>query len=122
MIEKFSYDEIAADVLELLEEFGNPVTMTRHGAPVEDPVEGTVTPGAPVVTTPLGVIIAMNEEYATRYGTGAQLGDRILLMQPGNRPQSGDVLTLEGEGWTVVTVDVTAPAGVDVLYEVLVRK
>lgn len=121
MIEKFDYTELVADVLELLEEFGNPVTLTRNGAPVNDPIEGTVTPGAPTVTQPLGVVIAMNEDYATRYGSGAQLGDRILLLAPGNRPQQGDLVTLEGDQWTVISVDITAPAGTDLLYEVLVR-
>jgi hypothetical protein len=117
----FDYAEMIETVKELLAEFGNPITLSRNGEPVIDPIEGTVTPGDPVVTQPLGVILAINEDYATRWGSGIAIGDRALLMEPGNRPQSGDLITLEGEQWTVVTVDVTAPDGTDLLYEILVR-
>lgn len=77
----FDYAACRADVLEILEEFGNPVTLQRSGENVNNynPSDGTFTGAVPTEPTGVGVLVAYNNKEID--GTEIRATDRKLLFQ-----------------------------------------
>ncbi|URA07001.1 virion structural protein [Xanthomonas phage Elanor] len=118
----FDYASLKADVDELLAEFGQDCMLRRLGAPVVvDPVEGTVTGGAPLEFPVIGVVT----DYADKLVDGETIrrGDRLVYIQATERPQIGDVFVeANGTTWSVVDYDAVDPAGTPVLFSLQLRR
>jgi hypothetical protein len=116
------YDELAQAAVDLLNELGQIVLLTRPGeAGGYDPDSGIVEEGGEQVWSAYGVEF----EYSQREVDGSliQSGDRRVLIAPslGTTPQSGDVITLGATRLEVVESRPLQPAGVVVLHEVQAR-
>lgn len=114
----FNYPATAATATRLLQRFGAPATVKRTTAGTYDPATGTSTPSVASLPTTAAVFA-----YAQKYidGTLILQGDQQAYCAPGVEPKQGDVLTWQGDDWTVVSVKPTSPAGVPVLFEAQLR-
>jgi hypothetical protein len=116
------YAEMAADVVELLTEFGQPVTVTIVSPDsVYDPSTSTnVNPEAnyPAV----GAIFDLNDREIN--GTLMQVGDKRIYVSAVGVPtvRLDDRVTIGGETFRVVNPNTIGPAGAAVLYDLHVRK
>ena len=116
------YTEIARDVQAALQEAGATGTITRKDRSGSyDPALGTV-----VETTTTQTIIAavFPVEASMVNGTTVQFSDETAYMSALGawEPKAADVLEINGQKYTVIGVRWTAPAGVAVLGELLVRR
>lgn len=124
----FDYAELAGTALELLEEFGQAVTIQAAAlSPEYDPATGTVAGGLLTSYTGTGAVF----DYATRDidGTQVQAGDQRLLLavtctdgtdMP--EPVAGNLAVLGSTTWRVMNSRPLAPGGVTVVHEVQLRR
>lgn len=114
------YADLSSDAAELLEEFGQPVTLTHKGASTYDEATATATT-AQTTYQAHGVTV----DYAERDidGTKIKRGDqRVYMSAPGvAAPVSDDTMTIGGKAFKVINSSPLAPGGVNVLYDVQVR-
>lgn len=116
------YGEMAADVVEILAEFGQPVTVAIVSpTTVYDPATSTnvnTTTNYPAV----GAIFDLNDREIN--GTLVQVGDkRVYVSAVGiPTPKVDDRVIVEGVTYRVINPNRIGPAGVAVLHNLLVRK
>lgn len=118
----FDYAGLKATVDELLAEFGQDCILRRTGAPVVvDPVEGTVTGGAPQDFPVVGVVTDYEDKMID--GEVILRGDRIVYVQATERPQRGDTFVeADGTTWAVMDFDSVDPAGIPVVFSLQLRR
>lgn len=123
----FDYAKSAATALRLIEKFGGPVTHKSVSAGVYDPATGTVTSSESAQSV-RGVLleytIREKGEYE-RAGTIITATDRKLLLAASGLievPKNSDLIDWRGSQYKVKQVATLAPAGVPVLYELLVSR
>ena len=76
----FDYDDARATALELLTEFGNPITLTRiNSGGAYDPGAGGFAGGSTLVLNGIGVLLGFNNSEIN--GTEVRATDRKLLYQ-----------------------------------------
>ena len=116
----FDYADLAATAVELLADFGMSMTLTR---PTDIPATYDTTTG---VATPVGpdtyTVIGIKLDYSVR--EIVQAGDqRVYLSTDGAvPPKPGDTLTIGADVFRVMRAGNLSPAGVDLLYDVQVRR
>jgi len=114
------YDDMAAVALELLDEFGQAVTLPRTTGGSVDPITGIVTPGtdASVVTT------GLLKPYPDAMIDGARIlsSDRELVLSDEQVVNPTDKPLIDGEEWSIVNIKTINPAGTVVCYFVQVRR
>jgi hypothetical protein len=116
------YGELAQAAVDLLDELGQLVLVTRAGAgDGYNPDTGFTEEGGEQVWSASGVEFQYNQREVD--GSLIQSGDRRVLIAPslGTTPQSGDVITLGATRLEVVESRPLQPAGVVVLHEVQAR-
>jgi len=126
----FDYSEIADVADEILEEFGQSVTLT-HITPGEY-VPGEEITSTSTTQTGTGAILDYNTAQAGIFsapGSLVQMGDKWLLLSPINT--SGGILTApvnsdtatdaSGKVWTITQTKTVSPAGTAVLYDCNLR-
>jgi hypothetical protein len=115
------YSELASTADEILREFGSVGLLSRVTPGAYDPATGTSTPA----TTTVSVIAAVFD-YDTAAADGSLIlqGDKQVFMSAVGitPPAAGDILTWQTVAYTVIAVKPLAPAGVDTLHELQVRK
>lgn len=110
---------VASDVTAALAEVGMAATLTRPGTGPTTPWDATaVTPGAALAVT------VMRDTWTRRKVDGALIlaDDMFFLMDSASAPTINDRLSIGGEEWRVVRVTPTSPGGVNVLFEVQLRR
>ena len=114
------YDDMASTALELLREFGQPVTLTRRIGNSIDPITGTVTAGtdASVVTT--GLLKPYPDSLVD--DSRVMQGDKELVLSNQYIPTMTDKPRINGEDWTIVNIKTINPSGTPVCYFVQVRR
>lgn len=125
---KIDYAAVAAGANAALLDAGGPVTIIQAGTddPVYVPGVGMTQP-ADVETSCTGAVFEFSLTQAGSSfapGTLIQAGDQHLILSPEGVPAgfgAGDRVTAFGAAYSVVAVKKTAPAGVPVLYEALLR-
>ena len=126
----FDYSEIADVADEILEEFGQAVTLT-HVEPGEY-VPGTGITNTTTTQAGTGAIFDYGIAQAGIYsvpGSLVQVGDKQLLLSPLTTvggtltiPVNGDTVTdIAGKVWTITRVKAVSPAGTAVLYDCNLR-
>jgi len=114
------YDDMAAVALELLDEFGQAITLPRTTGGSVDPITGIVTPGtdASVVTT------GLLKPYPDAMIDGARIlsSDRELVLSDEQVVNPTDKPLIDGEEWSIVNIKTINPAGTVVCYFVQVRR
>ena len=116
----FDYSELAVLADELLEEFGQPVTITTSVTGVYNPATGTAPSS---VTSHEGWAALFDYGARDVNGTLIQQGDKQLLLSPNliAPPKLDDVVTVSQVKYTIKNIKVVSPSGVPVLYECNVR-
>lgn len=120
------YSDLAAVADELLAEFGRSVTIRSRAAGNYDPETGSA---ALTTTDQAGngaVFDFESHQSGTSFTAGTMIlaGDKQLLLSPVgiSEPSPGDLAITATGTWNIAAVKSTAPAGVAVLYECLLRK
>ena len=118
----FDYAGLKDTVDALLTEFGQDCELRRAGAPVTvDPVNGTVTGGAPQVFEVIGVVVDYEEKLVD--GETIMRGDRQAYIQANQEPKQADTFAeANGVVWAIVDVNPVNPAGLAVVYALQLRR
>jgi hypothetical protein len=121
----FDYAETAADVDELLAEFGQSVTLTTRTGGTYNTATGTNTPTTATQTV-TGVVLEWNQRNID--GSLVLVGDKRLLLSPVTTagaaltaPAANDTVTIGSAVYTIVRVVPLNPAGTVVMYECNIR-
>jgi hypothetical protein len=122
----FDYSEIAETANEIIEEFGQAVTLTHVIPGAYDPTTGGVT-NTTTTQTGTGAVV----DWAARQidGTLIKVGDRRLLLSAFKTdgaaltaPVLGDTVSIGGVVYTLVEpLKTVGPAGITVIYECNLR-
>lgn len=121
----FDYLETASDVDELLSEFGQQVTIRTVTTGSYDPSTGSASSSTSDLTGN-GVVFDFGLHLSGSSftaGTMITTGDKQLLLSPMGMPEpkAGSFAIIGGVTWSIAAVKVTGPAGVPVLFELLLR-
>lgn len=121
----YDYQDDADTAAELLEEFGQPVTLTSKTSGAYSP-----STGAAVVTTDTQTVNAVVLDYGSRDidGTLIRAGDKRLLMAPQTTagddltaPVVDDTVAVGSTTYTVKGIKTLSPAGTVVLFDCNIR-
>lgn len=113
----FDYNKSAATALGLLRQFGQPVTLRRVISIVSDPVAGSVG-GTPQTIQTTGARTRLAVDFFE--GSRVEVGDQMWLLSNEQAPRITDVLLLDNVPWPILAIQEISPAGIPVLYKVLV--
>lgn len=118
------YSEMAATALEMITEFGQPVTITKTEPGEYDPDIGGEAPGASVEQIAQGILLDF---------TGLEFQNNSLIKQGDRKlkiaakglawvPGLLDKVIAQGRTWSIVPpLKEVNPAGTPILYELQVR-
>lgn len=111
------YGEMTSTAVELLSEFGQPVTIKRQSGAV-DPVTGDNDQAEQVFET-VGVCARYSEQQIN--GSSILSGDQRMTLIPTVAPMIDDIITVAGIDYRVVDIAQSAPAGMVLVYFAQVR-
>ena len=125
------YDEMAQMTLDIMAEFGRPLTLRRTIAGKYDTAAGKNRPGVveeQVITAIVrpasqGTVQAFDQKF--QEGTLIESSIRALKIAAKGMPwppAPGHVVILDGEEWKVIGVTPVSPAGIDLLYSASVMR
>lgn len=118
------YDEVAVMALEMITEFGQPVTISRTQPGEYDPGTGGEVPSVPIEQTAQGILLDF---------TGIEFQNNSLIRQSDKKlkiaaqgltwvPGLLDKVVAQGRTWSIVPpLKEVNPAGTPILYELQVR-
>jgi hypothetical protein len=115
------YDDIAATAVELLAEFGAPVTLTSVATGSYDPATGQ---GATTPTNYPATGVKLDYEQREIDGTNIRSGDQRVYLAPdlAVTPKTGDRLTVGASVFQIIASRPLSPATTTVLHDVQVRR
>jgi hypothetical protein len=118
------YDEMAVMALEMITEFGQPVTISKTEPGEYDPETGGDTPGATIEQTAQGILLDFTGQEFQNNGLIKQ-GDKKLKIAAQGLNWTPDLLNnviIQGRTWSIVPpLKEVNPAGTPILYELQVR-
>ena len=118
------YEEMAVMALEMITEFGQPVTLSKTEPGDYDPEQGGEAPGATVEQTAKGILLDF---------TGLEFQNNSLIKQGDKKlkiaaqrlewvPDLLSKVSIQGRTWSIVPpLKEINPAGTPILYELQVR-
>ncbi|WP_180698968.1 hypothetical protein [Pseudomonas crudilactis] len=118
------YDEMAVMALEMITEFGQPVTISKAEPGEYDPDIGGAAPDTPIEQTALGILLDF---------TGIEFQNNSLIKQGDKKlkiaaqglewvPDLLNKVIIQGRTWSIVPpLKEVNPAGTAILYELQVR-
>ncbi|WP_434575064.1 hypothetical protein J3P88_10350 [Pseudomonas sp. Z3-6] len=118
------YDEMAVMALEMITEFGQPVTISRTEPGEYDPDQGVEVPGATIEQTAQGILLDFTgQEFQTN--SLIRQGDKKLKIAAQGLawvPGLLDKVVAKNRTWSIVPpLKEINPAGTPILYELQVR-
>lgn len=118
------YDEMAVMALEMITEFGQPVTIRATTVGEYDPEAGTASPDTVIEQTAQGMLIDFtgqefqNNSLIKQGDKKLKIAARRLAWVPGLL----DKVIVQGRTWSIVPpLKEINPAGTPILYELQVR-
>lgn len=126
-----AYTEIAADVLDALQEDGMAMTVRRTSTGTYDPATGKTTGATDTDYDAWGLIQSQripqtgNAGERTFNGTLIQTDDEFILLAASGltiTPAALDKLVISSVVYSIVTLIAVKPGGVVLFYRLLVRK
>jgi len=118
------YDEMAVMALEMITEFGQPVTISKTEPGEYDPGLGGEAPGATVEQTAQGILLDFTGQEFQNNSLIKQ-GDKKLKIAAQGLEWVPDLLNkviIQGRTWSIVPpLKEVNPAGTAILYELQVR-
>lgn len=119
------YSELADTAREMLEEFGQPVVITRYETAVEDISTGMVTMPSSTYTSEVGVLLDF--DYRA-FGSGLEgrftIGrvDKRLIMSAGVAVQPNDSISVDGALYKIINIKLVRPSQVSVVYDLWIQQ
>lgn len=118
------YDEMAAMALDMITEFGQPVTISKTEPGEYDPETGGETPGTTVEQVAEGILLDFTGQEFQNNSLIKQ-GDKKLKIAAQGLEWVPDLLNkviVQGRTWSIVPpMKEINPAGTPILYELQVR-
>ena len=118
------YDEMAVMALEMITEFGQPVTISKTEPGEYDPETGGESPGTTIEQTAQGILIDFTGQEFQNNSLIKQ-GDKKLKIAAQGLEWVPDLLNkviIQGRTWSIVPpLKEINPAGAPILYELQVR-
>jgi len=118
------YDEMAVMALEMITEFGRPVTVSKTEPSEYDPETGGETTGATIEQTAQGILLDFTGQEFQNNSLIKQ-GDKKLKIAAQGLEWIPDLLNkviIQGRTWSIVPpLKEANPAGTPILYELQVR-
>ena len=117
-----NYAEIAVDVLDILTEEGQAVTLRTVTQGAYDPATSSAT-DTTTDTTRRAVILPMGRNITSIRGNLVQQNDQIAYMDAiGTAPANGSqLIDANGMTYTVISTGSIAPTGTPVFYDLHIR-
>lgn len=109
----------------MLAKFGQTVSLNIKTTGAYDPdlMKATVTTTVESRKATMFDFDRINFGQSFQDMTMIQKGDRRCIMDArGTRPKISDTITVQGEEYPIADIKILSPAGVDVLYDMLIRK
>lgn len=117
------YSDAASEVIDLLTEFGQTITLRRPGANVYNAATGTNTPGAPTDQARFAAVFPFGSGQTRFQSELIQGSDKKVVMDAnGLSPTINDLLIIAGVQYAIVAVKETNPAGTPVAFTLQVRR
>ena len=118
------YDEMSVMALEMITEFGQPVTISKTEPGEYDPDIGGESPGATIEQTAQGILLDFTGQEFQNNSLIKQ-GDKKLKIAAQGLEWVPDLLNkviIKGRTWSIVPpLKEVNPAGTTILYELQVR-
>ncbi len=118
------YDEMAALALEMIAEFGQPVTIRATTVGEYDPETGSASPDTVIDQTAQGILLDFSGQEFQNNSLIKQ-GDKKLKIAAQGLAWAPDLLNkvvVQGRTWSIVPpLKEINPAGTPILYELQVR-
>ncbi|SFS27630.1 hypothetical protein [Pseudomonas sp. NFACC42-2] len=118
------YDEMAVMALEMITEFGQPVTISKTEQGEYDPETGGESPGATVEQTAQGILLDFTGQEFQNNSLIKQGDKKLKIAAQGLAWVPGllDKVVAQGRTWSIVPpLKEVNPAGTPILYELQVR-
>ncbi|MFL1546996.1 hypothetical protein [Pseudomonas sp. O39] len=118
------YDEMAVMALEMISEFGQPVTISKTEPGEYDPETGGETPGANVEQIAQGILLDFTGQEFQNNSLIKQGDKKLKIAAQGLAWMPGllDKVVAQGRTWSIVPpLKEVNPAGTPILYELQVR-
>jgi hypothetical protein len=117
----FDYSGLAETARGLLYEYGQDITFTRQGSAVYDNETGQVT-STETTFNAKGVIFPYKNGVSQVNGSLIEKDDQEVYWQGNTAPIPGDTVVVANVAYKVVSVMAIEPAGINVLYQLQVRR
>lgn len=118
------YDEMAVMALEMITEFGQPVTISKTEQGEYDPETGGVAPGATIEQIAQGILLDFTGQEFQNNSLIRQGDKKLKIAAQGLTWVPGllDKVVAQGRTWSIVPpLKEINPAGTPILYELQVR-
>jgi len=118
------YDEMAVMALEMITEFGQPVTISNTEPGEYDPETGGDTPGSTIEQTAQGILLDFTGQEFQNNSLIKQGDKKLKIAAQGLAWVPGllDKVVAQGRTWAIVPpLKEVKPAGTPILYELQVR-
>ncbi|WP_017479629.1 hypothetical protein [Pseudomonas sp. PAMC 26793] len=118
------YDEMAVMALEMITEFGQPVTISKTVPGEYDPETGGEAPGAAVEQTAQGILLDFTGQEFQNNSLIKQGDKKLKIAAQGLAWVPGllDKVVVQGRTWSIIPpLKEVNPAGTSILYELQVR-
>lgn len=118
------YDEMAVMALDMITEFGQPVTISKTEQGEYDPETGGEAPGATVEQTAQGILLDFTGQEFQNNSLIKQGDKKLKIASQGLAWVPGllDKVVAQGRTWSIVPpLKEVNPAGTPILYELQVR-
>ena len=116
-----NYSNLKVTARVLLKKFGQSMTLTRDVAGNYDPTTGSVSNTVQTFVD-FGVVLPFSNGVSSIADSLIQTGDRQVFIQMSTEPKPTDKITIAGAVHNIVNVKPLEPSGVNVLYELQIRK
>ena len=116
-----NYNSIKGTARSLLAKFGQSMTLTKSVSGSYDATTGenTITTST---TTDIGVILPYGDALSSTANSLVKQNDQQIFIQIATVPSVADKITVASVDYDIVSVKAIEPAGINVLYELQVRK
>lgn len=118
------YDEMAVMALEMITEFGQPVTISRTEPGEYDPDQGVEVPGATIEQIAQGILLDFTGQEFQANSLIRQGDKKLKIAAQGMAWMPGllDKVVAQGRTWSIVPpMKEVNPAGTPILFELQVR-
>ncbi len=116
-----NYNNLKNTARSLLAKFGQSMTLTKYLVGTYDATTGENS-STTSETTDIGVIMPYGDGLKASENSLIKADDQQIFIQMATVPSVADKISVAGVVYDVVSVKAIEPAGINVLYELQVRK